>query len=202
MSSNCDSRPTWKELHMLTAIKAGTRTSCLKRGVGAVLVRNKREIVSGYNGAPSEMNNCLIHYRECFYERLAWEDSQRGHGPFELLREARKIFCIARHAEANAIQQCIDTGVSPQGTTLFVTNFPCPRCVIEYIIPNKLERVVVWKDYLANPLLTADELTISTRLLAEAHIPHEKMSLPEQRIREIMEMHLSVGDKTKYVFQP
>ncbi|MCX6703254.1 MAG: deaminase [Candidatus Zambryskibacteria bacterium] len=197
-----DLRPDWKELHMLTAIKAGTRTSCLKRGVGAVLVRNKREIVSGYNGAPSGMENCLIDLKECFYERLAWEDSQKGHGPFELLKEARKIFCIARHAEANAIQQCLDTGVSPKAATLFVTNFPCPRCVIEYIIPNKLAGVIVWKDYLANPLLTEDELTMSVRLLRGAKVSVEKMDFPEKRIREIMEMHFSVGDKTKYVFQP
>ena len=196
-----DPRPTWKESHMLTAIKAATRTSCLKRGVGAVLVLNKREIASGYNGAPSGMETCL-DTGDCFYERIAWEDSLKGHGPFELLKEARKISCIANHAESNAVQQCTDTGVSPRGATLIITNFPCPRCVIREIIPNKLEKVIVWKDYLANPALTADELTISTRLLESVGIPIEKMHLSEARIRQIGEMYHRVGDKTEYVFKP
>jgi dCMP deaminase len=187
---------------MLTAIKAGARTSCLKRGVGAVLVRNKRDLVSGYNGAPAKAKNCLIDYQECFYERLAWEDHQKGHGPFELLKEARKIFCIARHAEGNAIQQCIDTGVSPKGATLFVTNFPCPRCVLEYIIPNELAGVIVWKDYLKNPLLTEDEYSLSKRHLDEHGILIEKFELTAQRIDEINALYHMVGNKTSYVFKP
>lgn len=197
-----DKRPSWKESHMLTAIKAGARTSCLKRGVGANLVLDHRDVVSGYNGAPSGMKNCLVDYRECFYERLAWEDSQKGHGPFDILKEARKIFCVARHAEANAIQQCLDTGVSPQGATLFVTNFPCPRCVIEYIIPNKLSGVIVWKEYLKNPLLTEDEYSLSVRFLSEQKIPVEKFELTAQRINEINALYHMVGDKTSYVFKP
>lgn len=195
-------RPEWEELHMLTAIKAATHTSCLKRPVGANLVIDKRDIASGYNGAPSGVKNCLVDYRECFYERLAWEDSQSGHGLFNVLKEERKIFCIANHAEANTMQQCTDMGVSPRGGVLYITNFPCPRCVLREIIPNKLSGVVVWKDYLANPLLTADELTISTRFLREAKIPIEKMELSEQRIRAINEMYHFVGDKTEYVFKP
>lgn len=197
-----DVRPSWDELFMLTAIKAGTRTSCLKRGVGANLVIDKREVASGYNGAPSGMENCLTGYRECFYERLAWEDSQKGHGPFELLKEARKIFCIARHAEANAIQQCIDRGVSPREGVLFVTNFPCPKCVLEYIIPNHLRRVVVWKDYLRNLLLTEDEYSLSTKHLKEAGIPYEKFELSPRRIDEITALYHLVGEKTEYVFKP
>ena len=115
-------RPSWEEIFMINAIIAGIRSSCLKRQVGAVLIKDKRVIASGYNGAPPGVETCL-DVGECFYEALAHKDSTNGNGlgTFEILREERKIFCSAVHAEKNAINQCSIYGMSAVGEVLYIT---------------------------------------------------------------------------------
>src|SRR3989344_8346464 len=149
-------RPSWDEMFMLHAILSSVRSSCLKRRCGAVLVKEKRIIASGYNGAPPGIDTCL-ETGVCFYDGLAYQDAEKGLGDFETLRDQRKEFCIVVHAEKNAVNQCSLHGISAAGTTMYITNFPCPRCVIDVIIPNKIAKIFVWKDYLRNPVLTMDE---------------------------------------------
>lgn len=198
-------RPEWDEIFMVHAILAGTRSSCLKRQVGAVLVKDrvkeKRVIASGYNGAPPDVTTCL-KTGECFYEALAYKDSINGNnvGPFEVLREERKIFCVAVHAEKNAINQCSIHGISAVGSSLYITNFPCPQCVRDSIIPNRIEHVFVWKEYLQNKLLTLDEYSLSRYWLAEAGIGITKMLLSQERVREIFELAFLVGNRLPYKF--
>lgn len=193
-------RPSWDEMFMVHAILAGVRSSCLKRPVGAALVRDKRVLASGYNGAPPNVTTCLDS-GECFYEALAAKDAANGIGPFEIIREERKIFCSAIHAEKNAFNQCLVCGLSPVGASLYITNFPCPGCVRDVIIPSKISRVFVWKEYLQNKLLSHDEYSLSKHWLNEAGIGIIKMILSQERVQEIFQMSLQVGNRLAYRFQ-
>ncbi len=194
-------RPDWEETFLLETISAGLRATCLKRKVGAILVRNKRVLAKGYNGAPPKVQTCL-EVRECYYERLAWEDHCLGHGDFPMLKEARKQFCSAIHAEKNAINQCTTTGVVPVGASLYTTNFPCPGCVRDVIIPNHIAEIVVWKPFLTDLTLTADELRVSNFWLGQAKIPTREINITPERLAEILSSFSAVGDKTEYVFKP
>lgn len=193
-------RPSWDEIHMYRTIAAATRSSCLKRAVGAGLIKDKREIASGYSGAPEGVTTCLEH-KYCYYEDLAWQESKKGNGEFEVLREQYKIYCTAVHAEANALGQCSRFGTSAAGTTLFITNFPCPGCVRDHIITNKIEEVRVWKQYLSNPLLVIDEKRESERLLLQAGISIKEIMLSDERIMEIAFLMTRVGSRTDYEFK-
>lgn len=90
------------------------RSTCLRRKVGAVLVRDKRMLATGYNGSPSGIRHCC---------------------EVGCLREERKIpsgerheLCRGLHAEQNAIIQAALHGVSVKGATLYCTNHPCIIC--------------------------------------------------------------------------
>jgi dCMP deaminase len=194
-------RPTWDEIHMLDAIRVSTRSSCLVRPVGASLVRENRVIASGYNGAPPGIKNCL-DLGECFYQRIAFEDSKKGLGSYEQLKEERKPLCIAVHAEVNAQSQCAKYGPSSVGSTLYITNMSCPTCTRNEILAKGVVGVKVWKSYLANPILTLDEKTATENLLEQAGVPLSYVDLSEERMREIFSLMLSAGNRTDYIFQP
>lgn len=108
-------RPTWDEVFMDLARLMARRSTCLRRQVGAVLVRDHRAIASGYNGPPSG----LLHCGErggCLREQLGVPS---GH---------RQEICRALHAEQNVVLQLAITGLSGRDTTLYVTHFPCFTC--------------------------------------------------------------------------
>ncbi len=194
-------RPSWDERFMMDAIGAATRSSCLVRQVGAVIVIDKHVVASGYNGAPSGMESCL-DTGVCYYQDMAYRNATKTGLSYEALKEEHKQFCKAIHAEKNAFNQCTLRGVSPAGGKLYITNFPCPPCVRDVIIPNKIAEVVVWKDYLKNPLLDDDECSVSHKWLQEAQIPLRKMELSEGRIMQIAALMVSVGTRLPYMFQP
>jgi len=186
---------------MLQAILTATRSSCLIRKCGANLVKNKRIIASGYNGAPQDIRTCLQN-GVCFYQSLAHQDSEKGLGLYQDLKEQRKSLCRVIHAEENALNQCSRYGPQADGSTMYSTNYPCPHCTTSVIIPNGIVKVVVWKDYLRNKLLTMDEYSASKKLLDEAKIEIVKFDLSQERMREIFELTFSVGDRSEYRFNP
>ena len=194
-------RPSWDESFMLQAMVAALRSSCLVRSVGAVLVRDLRVIASGYNGAGPGIETCL-DTGVCFYQDLAYQDSLKGLGRFEQLKEERKGFCSAVHAEKNAFNQCSRYGVSAQGASLYTTNFPCPGCARDVIVPNGVREIVVLKDYLENPLLTMDEYRVSEYWLGQAKIPVRKLDFSEERLKELLSALLVVGNRSEYRFRP
>ena len=194
-------RPSWDEIHMLDAIRVSTRSSCLVRPVGASLVRDNRVIASGYNGAPPGIKSCL-ELEECFYQRIAFEDSKKGLGSYEQLKEERKPLCIAVHAEVNALSQCAKYGPSLVGSTLYITNCPCPTCTRNEILAKGVIEVKVWKGYLTNPLLTLDEKTATENLLKQAGVKLSYVDLNEERMKEIFSLMLASGNRTSYSFNP
>ncbi|MCD6414933.1 MAG: dCMP deaminase family protein [Candidatus Diapherotrites archaeon] len=109
------------------------RSTCLRDQVGAVLVRDKHIISTGYNGAPSGLPHCTdIGY--CIRERLGVPSGERH----ELSRGV--------HAEQNAIIQAALHGVSTENSTLYCTHSPCSVCA-KMLINAKVKRVVYKRHY-------------------------------------------------------
>ena len=108
------SRPSWHEYFLQLARQAATRSTCLRRQVGAVLVRDKRLLATGYNGAPRNTAHCLDV--GCLREQMGIPSGER------------QELCRAIHAEQNAIIQAAVHGVAIEGATLYTTLQPCVLC--------------------------------------------------------------------------
>ena len=104
-------RPSWSEYFMTITRVVATRSTCLRRSVGAILVKDKRILATGYNGAPSRLRHCA----EVGCLR-AETDVPSGE---------RHELCRGLHAEQNAIIQAAYHGISIRGATLYCTNKPC-----------------------------------------------------------------------------
>ena len=100
---------------MSIAEMVSTRSTCLRRKVGAVLVKDKRIISTGYNGSPSGLKHC--EEVGCLREKLGVPSGERHE------------LCRGLHAEQNAIIQAALHGVSTKGSTLYCTHCPCSLCV-------------------------------------------------------------------------
>ncbi len=137
-------RPTWDQYFMeLTGVVA-SRSTCLRRRVGALIVRDKRILATGYNGAPSGLPHCLDV--GCLRDQMNIPSGER------------QELCRGLHAEQNAIIQAGLHGVSLRGGTIYVTLAPCTTCA-KMIINAGLKRVV-YRDVYANEL--------AMKLMAEA----------------------------------
>jgi dCMP deaminase len=113
-------RPDWDVYFMLQAEIAKLRSNCLTRQVGCVIVRENRQIATGYNGTPSGIKNC--------FEGGCLRCLDRARGKIE--SGANLDRCLCMHAEANAMLQCAvfgNTG-STRGSTLYSTYAPCLEC--------------------------------------------------------------------------
>lgn len=113
-------RPGWDVYFMLQAEIAKLRSNCLTRHVGCVIVKENRQIATGYNGTPSGIKNC--------FEGGCLRCLERARGEIESGKDLERCLCM--HAEANAILQCAvfgNTG-STRGSTLYSTYAPCLDC--------------------------------------------------------------------------
>lgn len=149
-------RPSWDEYFMNIAELAKTRSNCIRRQVGAVLVNNKHQIIStGYNGVPRGIVHCTRETCTKLYEKSG---------------EKNEI-CPAVHAELNAILQAATAGISSEGTTLYSTTRPCGNCTMA-IINAGIKRVVFIEDY-TDPILRSGWLD-SSDVVFEKFQPKEK----------------------------
>jgi dCMP deaminase len=108
------SRPSWPEYFMGIAGMVAARSTCLRRHVGAILVKERRILATGYNGAPSGV-------RHCEEVGCLRQDNAVPSG-------TRHELCRGLHAEQNAIIQAAYHGISITGSTLYCTNKPCVIC--------------------------------------------------------------------------
>jgi dCMP deaminase len=108
-------RPSWDEYFMQITEIVKERSTCLRRKVGATIVKNKRILTTGYNGPPEGFKHCE-DIGGCIRDRMGIASGQRQ----ELSR--------AVHAEQNAIIQAAKMGISIADSTLYVTNHPCVIC--------------------------------------------------------------------------
>ena len=147
MSEPVLNRPSWDEYFMDITELVAQRSTCTRRKVGAILVRDKRIIATGYNGAPSNIKHCLEV--GCLREQKGIPSGERHE------------LCRGLHAEQNAIIQAALHGFSVEESTLYCTNMPCSICA-KMLINIKLEKVFYKEGY-------PDELT--TFMMSEAGIP-------------------------------
>jgi dCMP deaminase len=120
-------RPSWDEYFMEIARLVVSRSTCLRRQVGAVIVKDKKILATGYNGAPSGLAHCIDV--GCLRDTLGIPSGERHE------------LCRGLHAEQNAIIQAAYHGVSINGATLYCTNFPCIICT-KMLINAGITRVV------------------------------------------------------------
>ena len=128
-----DGRPSWDEYFMQMAQLTAQRSTCLRRKVGAVIVKDKHIIATGYNGAPRGLKNC-VELGGCLREKLKIPSGQRHE------------LCRALHAEQNAIIQAATLGQSIEDGTIYITHQPCAICA-KMIINAGLKRIVVKEGY-------------------------------------------------------
>ena len=126
-------RKSWDEYFMEIAEIVKTRSTCLRRQVGAVIVKDNRIITTGYNGAPSGLRHCT-EIGGCERARLNIPSGQRHE------------LCRALHAEQNAIIQAAKIGVSTEGATIYITLQPCVICA-KMLVNAGIKRIVFKGEY-------------------------------------------------------
>lgn len=125
-------RPSWDEYFLEVAQLVSRRATCLRRRVGAVLVKDKRILATGYNGAPRGLAHCLDV--GCIRQKLKIPSGQRHE------------LCRSLHAEQNALIQASLYGISVKGAILYATNQPCIICA-KMLINAGIKEIVVCDGY-------------------------------------------------------
>jgi dCMP deaminase len=151
-------RPGWDEYFMEITRLVARRSSCLRRQVGAVLVKERNILATGYNGVPTGITHCAE--TGCLRAKLNVPSGERHE------------LCRGLHAEQNAIIQAAKHGTNIDGATLYSTTMPCIICA-KMIINAGIKRVVYEEGY-------ADQL--SMEMVAESGLLVEKFLLPAAEV--------------------
>jgi len=139
-------RPSWDEYFMAIAEQVSGRSTCLRRRCGAVLVKDKRILATGYNGVPAGLRHC---------EEVGCLRDQLG-----IPSGSRHELCRAIHAEQNAVVQAARHGTTIDGSIAYCTHQPCVLCAKILINAGIVE--IVFRDSYPDPL--------SEEMLAEAGV--------------------------------
>ncbi|MPN40067.1 tRNA-specific adenosine deaminase [bioreactor metagenome] len=127
-----ETRPGWDDYFMEIAAMVATRSTCLRRQVGCVIVKDRRILSTGYNGAPSGVSHCSE--TGCRREKEGIPSGQRHE------------MCRGVHAEQNAIIQGARYGIILQGATAYLTTQPCSICT-KMLINAGIEEIIFDGDY-------------------------------------------------------
>ena len=136
----------WDKRFMEMAELVSTWSSCYRTGrqVGAVIVKNKRILTTGYNGAPSGVKSC-VEKGVCMRDEMGVASGTRAE------------LCYAVHAEQNAICQAAKLGISVEGATIYVTHQPCVICakmIVNSINSANRRRILRFR-FMLPPLLAS-----------------------------------------------
>jgi dCMP deaminase len=148
------SRPSWHEYFMDITRLVARRSTCLRRQVGAVMVKDRNILATGYNGTPSGIKHCDV--TGCLREQLQVPSGERHE------------LCRGLHAEQNAIIQAARHGANISGSVLYCTDSPCIICT-KMLINAGIRQVIYLKGYADN---------LSLEMLSEAGIE----TLPFDRV--------------------
>ncbi|MCX8044979.1 MAG: cytidine/deoxycytidylate deaminase family protein [Desulfobacterota bacterium] len=151
-------RPDWQQYFMDIAHLVARRSTCMRRKVGAVLVKDKRILATGYNGAPTGLAHC--------------KDVGCLRTQYDIPSGQRHELCRGLHAEQNAIIQAAYHGISIREATLFCTTFPCNIC-LKMLINAGIAEIVFEEGYpddLSRALLQETRI-IMTPVSSEACTP-------------------------------
>lgn len=141
-------RPSWDEYFMTLADEVATRTTCLRRAVGAIIVKEKRILATGYNGVPTGLHHCSV--TGCLREKLGVPSGQRHE------------ICRGLHAEQNALLQAARYGIDIEGSSIYITTQPCVVCA-KMLINAGISEIIYrnpYPDELAMELLNESNIKI------------------------------------------
>lgn len=127
-----ENRPTWQNYFMDMAVLASKRSTCLRRQVGAVLVKDNQIISTGYNGAPKHIAHC--GHSGCLRVKNSIPSGERHE------------LCRGVHAEQNAIIQAAINGSSTIDAEMYCTTHPCSICA-KMIINAEIKTVYIYNGY-------------------------------------------------------
>lgn len=142
-------RPSWDQYFMDIALVVASRSTCMRRKVGALLVRDRRILATGYNGAPSALDHC--------------QDVGCVRSELNVPAGERHELCRGLHAEQNVIIQAAVHGVPVSGSKLYTTLEPCSVCA-KMLINAGINEIVYIKSYgdlLARKLLEQAEIRVT-----------------------------------------
>ena len=148
-------RPSWDAYFMELTDVVAKRSTCLRRQIGAVIVRDKRILTTGYNGAPAGVQHCAAV--GCLREERHIPSGERHE------------LCRAIHAEQNAIIQGALHGIGLGGSTIYCTNHPCVLCAKMLINAGIIK--VVYRDSYPDQL--SDELLQEAGIEVVRFIPEK-----------------------------
>lgn len=120
-------RPSWESYFMDIATLVASRSTCRRRKVGAIAVKDRRVLATGYNGAPRGLRDCLE--TGCLREEMKIPSGERHE------------LCRGIHAEQNVIVQAAVHGVGLEGADIYCTNQPCLICA-KMLINTGVKRVL------------------------------------------------------------
>lgn len=134
-STKDDKQLKWDKRFMRVALEIASWSTCIrnKRQVGSLIVRDKRIVATGYNGAPSGIKSCS-EKGVCLRDELNIESGTKAET------------CFATHAEQNALIQAAKLGISVDGATIYITHQPCVICT-KLIINSGIKRIVYGYNY-------------------------------------------------------
>lgn len=166
-------RPSWDTYFMNIAEEVATRATCVRRNVGALIVKDKHILATGYNGVPRGLQHCAE--TGCLRKQLG------------VASGTHHELCRGLHAEQNAIIQAAKNGANVEGGTLYCTNLPCVICG-KMIINAGIKRIV-FKGYYP------DELSV--QMLAESKI---EIGLYEEHyeVEPIQDLDLPDAERERY----
>jgi dCMP deaminase len=153
-------RPTWDEYFLMLAKLTATRSTCLAFPVGAVIVKDRQVLATGYNGSPSGSVHCTA--QGFCYPGLSSCDASRT-------MPSRAI-----HAEANAIAQAAKHGICTSGATIYVTLEPCVSC-LKLIISTGIREIFYETDF-----NFGDALLVRDSFLHDGLVTLTKIRLSEE----------------------
>lgn len=156
-----DKRPSWDKYFLDIAHLVSRRSTCLRRVVGALIVKDRRILATGYNGTPSGITHCCNV--GCLREKLKIPSGERHE------------LCRGLHAEQNALLQASLYGISVKDSVIYVTNQPCIICA-KMIINAGIKEVIMaghYPDKMAQEFL--DEAGIKLRTIGKSKIKKSKL---------------------------
>ena len=171
MTYSQDDRPTWNEYFLMLAKLASTRSTCLAFPVGAVIVKDRQVLATGYNGSPSGSIHCTT--QGYCYEGLPSCD-------VSTYLPSRSV-----HAESNAIAQAAKHGISTRSAIIYVTLEPCLSC-LKLIISAGIVEV-----FYETPFNTGEKATVRDLFIKEGLVKIEQISISEATVKRSIEYLLN-----------
>jgi len=148
-------RPSWHQYFMTITRQVAERSTCQRAKVGAVIVRDKNILATGYNGAPAGMPHCIDVGCLMYQSKTPNGDTEEN--------------CFRTiHAEMNAIAQAAKNGSTIKDASIYITHTPCIHC-LKVLVNTGIKSIYYEKPY---KLHTLDEL------LRYTHVELEKVDLP------------------------